>query len=126
MYFSRSGTPGTNIDTSFFANLGIKGYVAASGRGTVTGKASGADSSMDWVVHWYNNDAQYWTYTASDGSFTSPAMKPGTYTMKYYQGEFPVAETTVTVSAGSSTTKNISGSIKTGTTIFKIGEWDGQ
>jgi rhamnogalacturonan endolyase len=53
-------------------------------------------------------------------------MKPGTYTMKYYQGEFPVAETTVTVSAGSSTTKNISGSIKTGTTIFKIGEWDGQ
>ncbi|KAL3431627.1 Rhamnogalacturonate lyase A [Aspergillus tetrazonus] len=126
MYFSRSGTPSTNIDTSFFANLGIKGYVAASGRGTVTGKASGADSSMDWVVHWYNNDAQYWTYTASDGSFTSPAMKPGTYTMKYYQGEFPVAETTVTVSAGSSTTKNISGSVKTGTTVFKIGEWDGQ
>ncbi|KAL5045963.1 Rhamnogalacturonate lyase A [Aspergillus fruticulosus] len=126
MYFSRSGTPGTNIDTSFFANLGIQGYVAASGRGTVTGKASGADSSMDWVVHWYNGNAQYWTYTASDGSFTSPAMKPGTYTMKFYQGEFPVAETTVTVTAGSSTTKNISGSVKTGTTIFKIGEWDGQ
>lgn len=53
MYFSRSGTPGTDIDTSFFANLGIKGYVAANGRGKVTGKASGADSSMKWVVHWY-------------------------------------------------------------------------
>jgi rhamnogalacturonan endolyase len=52
MYFSRSGTPGTDIDTSFFANLDIEGYVAASGRGTVTGTASGADSSMDWVVHW--------------------------------------------------------------------------
>jgi rhamnogalacturonan endolyase len=58
MYFSRSGTPGTNIDTSFFANLGIKGYVAASGRGTVTGKASGADSSMDWVVHWYDQNTE--------------------------------------------------------------------
>lgn len=53
-------------------------------------------------------------------------MKPGTYTMKYYQGEFAVAETSVTVSAGSATTKNISGSVQTGTTIFKIGEWDGQ
>lgn len=46
--------------------------------------------------------------------------------MKYYQGEFAVAETSVTVSAGSATTKNISGSVQTGTTIFKIGEWDGQ
>ncbi|RDW67222.1 putative rhamnogalacturonase B [Aspergillus mulundensis] len=126
MYFSRSGTPGTSIDTSFFANLGIKGYVAASGRGTVTGTASGADSSMDWVIHWYNDAAQYWTYTASGGKFTSPAMKPGTYTMKYYQGEYAVAQDTVTVTAGSTTTKNISGSVKTGTTIFKIGAWDGQ
>ncbi|KAL4918699.1 Rhamnogalacturonase B, N-terminal-domain-containing protein [Aspergillus aurantiobrunneus] len=126
MYFSRSGTPGTNIDTSFFANLDIEGYVAADGRGTVTGTASGADSSLQWVIHWFNDDAQYWTYTASDGTFTSPAMKPGTYTMKYYQGEFAVAETSVTVSAGSATSKDISGSVETGTTIFKIGEWDGQ
>ncbi|RAK71495.1 putative rhamnogalacturonase B [Aspergillus fijiensis CBS 313.89] len=126
MYFSRSGTPSTSIDTSFFADLDIKGYVAASGRGKVTGTASGADSSMDWVVHWYNDAAQYWTYTSSSGSFTSPAMKPGTYTMVYYQGEYAVATSSVTVSAGSTTTKNISGSVKTGTTIFKIGEWDGQ
>ncbi|EAW13419.1 putative rhamnogalacturonase B [Aspergillus clavatus NRRL 1] len=126
MVFSRSGMPGTNIDTSFFANLNIKGYVPASGRGTVTGKASGADSRMKWVVHWHNTAAQYWTYTASDGSFTSPAMKPGTYTMVYYQGEYKVAETSVTVRAGSKITKNISGSVKTGKTIFKIGEWDGQ
>ncbi|KAF7595641.1 hypothetical protein BBP40_005389 [Aspergillus hancockii] len=125
MYFSRSGTPGTNIDTSFFANLNIKGYVAASGRGTVTGTASGADSKFKWVIHWYNDAAQYWTYTSSSGSFTSPAMKPGTYTMVYYQGEYKVASTSVTVTAGSSTSKSISGSVKTGTTIFKIGEWDG-
>ncbi|KAE8385778.1 putative rhamnogalacturonate lyase A [Aspergillus alliaceus] len=125
MYFSRSGTPGTNIDTSFFANLDIKGYVAASGRGTVSGTASGADSSSKWVIHWYNDVAQYWTYTSSGGSFTSPAMKPGTYTMVYYQGEFKVAETSVTVKAGSKTRKDISGSVKTGDTIFKIGDWDG-
>ncbi|GKZ91242.1 hypothetical protein AnigIFM59636_003441 [Aspergillus niger] len=126
MYFSRSGTPSTDIDTSFFADLDIEGYVAESGRGTVSGTASGADSSFDWVVHWYNDDAQYWTYTSSSGSFTSPAMKPGTYTMVYYQGEYVVATSEVTVSAGSSTSKDISGSVETGTTIFKIGDWDGQ
>lgn len=53
-------------------------------------------------------------------------MKPGTYTMVYYQGEYAVATSSVTVTAGSTTTKNISGSVKTGTTIFKIGVWDGQ
>jgi rhamnogalacturonan endolyase len=52
MYFSRSGTPSTNIDTSFFANLGIQGYVPANARGRVTGRASGADSQFKWVVHW--------------------------------------------------------------------------
>ncbi|KAJ5691939.1 hypothetical protein N7462_001362 [Penicillium macrosclerotiorum] len=126
MYFSRSGTPSTNIDTSFFADLDIEGYVATSGRGYVSGTASGADSSFDWVIHWYNTNAQYWTYTSSSGSFTSPAMKPGTYTMVYYQGEYAVATSSVTVTAGSTTSKSISGSVKTGTTIFKIGEWDGQ
>lgn len=74
----------------------------------------------------YNDAAQYWTYTSSSGSFTSPAMKPGTYTMVYYQGEYPVATSSVTVTAGSTTSKSISGSVKTGTTIFKIGTWDGQ
>ncbi|KAI9372757.1 Rhamnogalacturonate lyase A [Aspergillus egyptiacus] len=126
MYFSRSGTPSTNIDTSFFANLDIKGYIPANQRGTVYGKASGADSEMQWVIHWYNDEAQYWAYTDSNGGFASPAMKPGTYTMKYYQGEFAVAETTVTVTTGTETHKDISGSVQTGTTIFKIGEWDGQ
>lgn len=73
----------------------------------------------------HNDEAQYWTYV-SDGKFTSPAMKPGEYTMVYYQVEYPVATTTVTVSKGSTTTKDISGSVKTGNTIFRIGDWDGR
>lgn len=52
MYFSRSGTPNTDIDTSFFGDINIKGYVGESDRGTVTGTASGADSSINWIVHW--------------------------------------------------------------------------
>ncbi|PLB40493.1 putative rhamnogalacturonase B [Aspergillus candidus] len=126
MYFSRSGTPETDIDTSFFANLDIQGYVPAADRGKVSGTASGADADFDWVIHWHNDDAQYWTYTSKDGSFSSPAMKPGTYDMVYYQGEFAVETTSVAVTAGSTTTKDIAGSVKTGTTIFKIGDWNGQ
>lgn len=52
MVFSRSGTPSSTLDTSFFADLSIKGYVATSARGYVTGTATGADSTFKWVVHW--------------------------------------------------------------------------
>ncbi|EKV08477.1 hypothetical protein PDIG_58200 [Penicillium digitatum PHI26] len=125
MTFSLNGTPSSTLDTSFFADLDIKGYVATSARGYVNGTASGADSTFKWVIHWKNDVAQYWTYTSSSGVFTSPAMKPGTYTMIYYQGEYVVATSSVTVTAGSTTSKSISGSVKTGTTVFKIGDWDG-
>ncbi|OQE80969.1 hypothetical protein PENNAL_c0042G04682 [Penicillium nalgiovense] len=125
MTFSRSGTPSSKLDTSFFADLDIKGYVPTSARGYVKGTASGADSAFKWVVHWHNDAAQYWTYASSSGDFTSPAMKPGTYTMVYYQGEYPVATSEVTVTAGKTTSKSISGSVKTGKTVFRIGDWDG-
>ncbi|KAF4547948.1 Rhamnogalacturonate lyase A [Elsinoe fawcettii] len=122
--FSRSGSPDTNIDTTFFAGLGIKGYVANADRGTVTGTASGTDSSKETVLHWYNNAAQYWV-KASGGKFTSPLMKPGTYTQVLYQGELKVAQSSVTVSKGATSTANIASAFRTGTSLFRIGEWDG-
>ena len=122
--FTRSGTPNTNIDTSFFSGLGISGYVPTANRGYVKGTASGTSSSLETVVHWYNSAAQYWT-KASGGSFTSPAMKPGTYTMVLYQQELQVASKSVSVTAGSTTSSNIAGTFTTGTTLFRIGTWDG-
>lgn len=126
--FSRSGIPKKReVDTSFFSELSVKGYVPASGRGTVSGRASGVGSEFQTVVHWFNDAAQYWTYAASNGAFVSPAMKPGTYTMVLYQTEFKVAESTVTVSAGSATTKDIASTLTTpGNSLLKIGEYDGQ
>jgi rhamnogalacturonan endolyase len=99
MSFSRSGIPvASNIDTSFFANLGLTGYVAAGSRGKVTGTASGVSTSFPIVVHWYNSNYQSWAYASSSGAFTSPALVPGTYTMALYQDEFLAATTTVSVS----------------------------
>ncbi|OLN94147.1 putative rhamnogalacturonase 2 [Colletotrichum chlorophyti] len=127
MAFSRSGIPkATDFNYDFYSELGLKGYVASSGRGTVTGTASGISGSFQRVVHWYNKDAQYWTYASSSGAFTSPLMKPGTYTQVLYQTEFKVAQSTVTVSAGKSTTANIASTFASRKTIWKIGEYDGQ
>ncbi|CCC09755.1 hypothetical protein SMACR_03311 [Sordaria macrospora] len=129
MTFSRSGIPTLKSvgDLSWFGELGVTGYVPDSQRGTVTGRASGIPSGFEGVVHWYNSAAQYWVKTASNGQFTSPKMKAGTYTMVLYQTEFKVATSTVTVSAGQTTTANIASTFNTShTTLFKIGEYDGQ
>ncbi|KAF6798826.1 rhamnogalacturonase b [Colletotrichum sojae] len=127
MSFSRSGIPkATDFNYDFYKDLGLKGYVAASGRGTVTGTASGITGSFQRVLHWYNKDAQYWAYASSSGAFTSPPMKPGTYTQVLYQTEFKVAQSTVTVTAGKATTANIASTMTSRKSLWKIGEYDGQ
>ncbi|KAL1614150.1 hypothetical protein SLS54_010006 [Diplodia seriata] len=125
LQFSRSGVPST-FDASFFEDLNLQGYVATSGRGYVKGTASGVDSKFAKVVHWYNDAAQYWATAASNGGFTSPAMKPGTYTQVLYQDELKVATDSVTVTAGSTATKNIASTFSLPTTLWTIGDWDGQ
>lgn len=59
--FSRSGDPSKTLDTTWFSELGVSGYVPVSGRGYVSGTASGVPSGFQSVLHWYNKDAQYWT-----------------------------------------------------------------
>lgn len=128
--FSRSGIPtASSFDVSFFDNLGLTGYVGASGRGYVSGTVSGVSSSFPAVVHWYNDNYQGWT-TASSNSFKSPALVAGTYTMKLYQDEFLAATTTVAVTAGATKTANIAATntilTSSHTTVFKLGDYDGQ
>ncbi|KAF5018406.1 hypothetical protein F66182_9613 [Fusarium sp. NRRL 66182] len=129
--FSRSGVPrAKDIDMTFFNDLAIPGYTADSSRGRVSGTATGIQSGFQGVVHWYNKDFQYWTYTSSNGAFTSPFMAPGTYTQVLYQGELKVASKSVSVSAGKTASSSIAASsdITTGkhTSVFRIGDWDGQ
>ncbi|KAI1333627.1 rhamnogalacturonase [Xylariaceae sp. FL0016] len=128
MAFSRSGVPSiSSADTSFFSELSITGYVPDSGRGHVSGTASGVPSSFQTVIHWYNSVAQYWTIASSSGAFTSPAMKPGTYTMVLYQGEYKVATATgVSVTAGKTTSKSIASTETSRNSLWKIGDYDGQ
>ena len=123
---SGTSTPGAP-DMSFMYNFGFAGSVAASGRGFVSGTASGVAAGAGVTVGWANSQAQYWTTLPSNGSFTSPAMKPGTYTQTLYQGELGVATRTVTVNAGSTASgQNIASAwVTPASPIFRIGTWDG-
>ncbi|EKD18687.1 uncharacterized protein L3040_002114 [Drepanopeziza brunnea f. sp. 'multigermtubi'] len=127
LVFSRSGTPNKNMDLSFMGDMELEGWVAASDRGKVSGKASGVDGSkFETVLHWYNDEAQYWVYADGSGNFESPAMRPGTYTQVLYQGELKVGNCSVEVTAGGSATSDIASDFTTGVTLFQIGDWDGQ
>lgn len=122
--FTTGGTPGVP-SMSFIANLGLTGYVASSGRGTVHGTASGVDSGASGMVGFANSSAQYWT-TVSGGSYTCSGMKPGNYTATLYQGELGIGTGSATVTAGGNATLNLVGSSPTTTsTIWRIGTWDG-
>jgi rhamnogalacturonan endolyase len=90
----------------------------------VTGTASGAATPV--TVGWANATAQYWTKPDSGGGFTSPAMKPGTYTQTLYQGELAVATKSVTVTAGRTATADIASTwTLPPSVLLRIGAWDG-
>ncbi|KAK6206264.1 rhamnogalacturonase B [Colletotrichum tabaci] len=125
MRFTTGSQPSATLDTSFFSSLSIQGYVPDSGRGSVSGTATGVTGSFETVVHWFNDNAQYWT-KASGGKYTSPLMKPGSYTMKMYRDEFSVAQDTVTITAGGKITKNIASTESNPSVIWRIGDFDGQ
>ncbi|KAF8426229.1 polysaccharide lyase family 4 protein [Tirmania nivea] len=124
MVFTSGKTASSSLDFSFFSQLGVTGFVPKSGRGHVSGTVSGVSS--DGVVHWYNNAAQYWV--KSTGSFTSPAMKPGTYTMVLYKGELRVQTITgVKVSANTTTSCDIASAESVPpSVVFRIGTVDGR
>ncbi|KAG8744080.1 hypothetical protein FRC10_010867 [Ceratobasidium sp. 414] len=124
MVFTSGSAPSSSLDTSFFSSLGLTGYVAASGRGTVKGTISGVASGFTVVVGLENSAAEYWG-TASGSSYTISGVKPGTYTATLYKKELEVGTGSVTVSAGGTATLNLASTESIPTTIWQIGTPDG-
>jgi rhamnogalacturonan endolyase len=124
--FTTGASPAA-IDTLFWDGLGVSGWVGKSGRGRVTGKASGISGSFTSYISvgFSNSNAQYWARADSSGNFVSPYMKPGTYTMTLYKVELAVATASVTVSAGGTTTANIASSEPSRSAIWQLGDYDG-
>ncbi|WP_188316390.1 rhamnogalacturonan lyase B N-terminal domain-containing protein [Solihabitans fulvus] len=109
-------------DMTFMGGLGLRGYVPESGRGYVSGTASGISCCL---VGFANSQAQYWAVPNPDGTFTSPPMKPGAYAQTLFQGELEVARTRVTVAAGATSAQDIASAWNTPDAVFRIGDWDG-
>ncbi|MGW7237647.1 rhamnogalacturonan lyase B N-terminal domain-containing protein [Streptomyces sp. NPDC054804] len=123
--------PGT-LTTSWADSLGISGYVAASGRGKVAGVGiSGRDTAYAYTVGLANSAAQYWgSARSSEGYFTIGSVLPGTYTLTVFKGELAVYTTSVTVTAGATTTLNTltipsSNDPGNASAIWRINNWDG-
>ncbi|MGW7298791.1 rhamnogalacturonan lyase B N-terminal domain-containing protein [Streptomyces sp. NPDC054829] len=123
--------PGT-LTTPWADSLGIAGYVGASGRGRVAGVGiTGRNTAYAYTVGLANSAAQYWgPARASDGYFSLPGVLPGTYTLTVYKEELAVHTTTVTVTAGTTTTLNTitipaSNDPSNATAIWRIGDWTG-
>ncbi len=125
LVFTTGAPPTLPIDFSWIGNLGLSGWVSATDRGAVSGTVTGIPPGFQIVVGFANSSAQYWTTPGADGSYTSSAMKPGTYIATLYKGELEVATSSVTVTAGATTTLNLISGETTPSTIFSIGEWDG-
>ncbi|MFF4512522.1 MULTISPECIES: rhamnogalacturonan lyase B N-terminal domain-containing protein [Streptomyces] len=135
--FTDGGAPSSslyarNLTTSWADSLGISGYTAASGRGRVAGVGiSGRDTAYAYTVGLANSAAQYWgSARASDGYFSIADVLPGSYTLTVFKGELAVYTTSVTVTAGGTTTLNSiaipsSNDPSNASAIWRIGAWDG-
>ncbi|MEV7884706.1 rhamnogalacturonan lyase B N-terminal domain-containing protein [Streptomyces sp. NPDC002817] len=123
--------PGT-LTTSWADSLGISGYVPASGRGKVAGVGiTGRNTAYAYTVGLANSAAQYWgSARSSDGYFSIGGVLPGTYTLTVFKGELAVHTSSVSVSAGGTTTLNSlaipsSNDPSNAGAIWRINDWNG-
>lgn len=123
MAVTSGATPSaTSLD---FLSSYIPGLLSVAQRGTVTGSASGSWGGLPVTAALAGPNGQYWA-PVQNGAFTIAKVRPGTYTANLYAGELAVgSSTTVTVSAGRTTTTSLSGSVPASGSLFQIGAFDG-
>jgi rhamnogalacturonan endolyase len=124
LVLTNGSTPATP-DYSFIDGVGLTGWVSPSARGTLTGQATGIAAGRVPTVALSNGTAQYWGTPDASGNYTIPGIKPGTYVETLYDEELAVGTQTVTISAGTTTTANITDTYFLPSPIFRIGTFDG-
>lgn len=117
-------------DMSWMESANLLGWVPASQRGKVMGRGLfGFDLAHRYTVGFANSAAQYWTIAkAPNGNFTTPAMKPGAYTMTVYKDELALYTAPVTVNSAATTALEpitLSTDPDKAAAVWRIGSWDG-
>lgn len=129
LLFTNGAAP-TRPDMSWFDGMGLTGFVAPAGRGSVAvAGVTGRDTRFAYTLGFANTTAQYWApVDAVDGHATSSGMLPGTYTMTVYKNELAVASGAVSVAAGATSTAGsiaITADPSSTVALWRIGDWDG-
>jgi rhamnogalacturonan endolyase len=127
LVFTSGAPPALPLDYSWIetGGLNLTGWIPRANRGAVAGVVSGIPAGFQAVVGFENTNAQYWAVVSSNGTYSTPLMKPGIYTAILYKGELEVSTNSVTVSAGQTNILNLASSETSPNYVFKIGEWDG-
>jgi rhamnogalacturonan endolyase len=120
-----NGSAPVPVDYSFMDNLGITGWVDASGRGAIGGNAIGVPGGYPVTVALSNDTAQYWAYADPSGAYSISGVLAGTYTETLYANELAVGSQVVTISAGGTTSADIQDTAPVSTPIWSIGTFDG-
>lgn len=113
--------PSLNMD---FLSSYIPGLPSVSQRGTVSGTAAGTWGGSTATAALAGPNGEYWA-AVQNGHFTIGKVRPGTYTATLYAGELAVGTTSVTVSAGQTSTMSLSGNAPANGALFQLGAWDG-
>jgi rhamnogalacturonan endolyase len=129
LVFTDGQSPATP-DMSWMESQNLLGWVPASQRGKVMGRGLfGFDLAHRFTVGFANSAAQYWTVAkAPNGNFTTPAMKPGTYTMTVYKDELALYTTPVSVGSAATTTLEpitLTTDPDKAAAVWRVGTWDG-
>ncbi len=129
MVFNNGSAPAA-VDTSWFKDMDLLGYVPDTARGRVAGSGiTGMVPGVNYTVGFSNAKAQYWAdVNPADGSFETGAMIPGAYAVKVYKNELEVASSTATVDAGLTNTIApiaIGNDPGAAPALWSIGTWDG-
>ncbi|GAA1600146.1 rhamnogalacturonan lyase B N-terminal domain-containing protein [Actinoplanes couchii] len=118
------GSAPTARSMDFLAQF-IPGMLSNAQRGGVSGTASGTWNGLKATVALAGPNGQYWGQVKS-GQFVIGHVKPGTYTATLYTGELAVGATrSITVTAGSTGTLAMTGSVPAAGTLFQLGTFDG-
>lgn len=125
LLFTDGSAPQQPVDYSWIGrDLNLLGWL--SERGFVRGKATGIPQGFESVVSFANATSQGWCRVNPATGESSPALKPGDYTMTLYKGELAVAFQPVTVLASPlPLLKNIVSAEVAPPSVWRIGEWDG-
>jgi rhamnogalacturonan endolyase len=127
LVFTSGSPPILPLDFSWIetGGLNLTGWISKTNRGAVTGVVSGIPAGFQVVIGFANTNAQYWAIISSNGTYSTPLMKPGTYQAILYKGELEVATNSVAVTAGQTNTLDLASAEAAPNYVFKIGEWDG-